>query len=130
MTTPLTTGAATPFNLDIVQGATYRFSVTYTTGGATPTPSSLAGYRAHMQIRRRPGTTILVDLASTGTSPAIQVEPSSQTGVVSVRIPATLTATLSRDGVYDLFLINETDATEAFRLLYGNVTVEQAVTQS
>lgn len=128
MTTPLTTGAATAFNLNIVQGATYRFSVTYTTGGATPVASSLADYRAHMQIRRRPANPVLIEMSSTGTDPDIQIEPGGQTGVVSVRIPATQTKLLTRDCVYDLFLINTSDETEAFRLLYGVVVVQQAVT--
>lgn len=125
---------ADPVNLDIIQGATFNLSVTWTSGGATPVPQPLAGYRAHMQIRRRAGDpNILIDLRSDSATPTITLEPpddtnTPQTGVVQLSIPATETANLTRNCAYDLFLIRESDPTQAVRLIFGTVTVERAVT--
>lgn len=106
-------------------------NVTWADSSTNPaTPISLSGYRAHMQIRAKAGSfgPPLLDLSSTGTSPALTIEPNAQTGVVAIRIGATDTALLTKTCAYDLFVIKTTDPTEATRLIYGAVTVERAVT--
>lgn len=128
---------ATSTPIEIVQGATYSMAVTWTDGATPPTPKSLSGYWAHMQIRTKLGSpgTLLIDLSSLPTAtdttpipPAITLEPDDQIGVVDIRISAELTAKLTKPAVYDLFLIKSDDPTEAVRLLSGSVTVDRSVT--
>lgn len=122
---------ADPVNLDIIQGATFNLSVTWNdTSLATPSPQSLAGYRAHMQIRRKVGDpSVIIDLRSDGTNPDIVMEPGNVVGLVAINIPATQTVLLTRNCAYDLFLIQENNPAQAVRLLFGTITVERAVTQ-
>ncbi len=145
-TTVVATTPVTSTDIEIIQGATFYMSVTWTDGAATPNPIPLSGYRAHMQIRRRAGAADppLVDARSDGLSTAtpsgiglseITMEPLSsdatpvpQTGVMLIRVPATVTATLSKPSVYDLFLIRQGDDTEATRILFGAVTISTSAT--
>ena len=117
-------------DITVVQGATFTMQVTWASSAATPVPISLANHRAHMQIRTRPGLTgtPTIDLTSLGTTPALTLEPGGQTGLVAVRIPATLTATLTKNCAYDLFVINNSDPTDATRLIYGAVILSKSVT--
>ena len=117
-------------DLDVIQGATYSMTVTWSDTSQSPAvPISLANYRAHMQVRSKQSTTapLLLDLASDGTSPSLTLEPGGQTGVISVRIGATDTAKLTRDCFYDLFVINLSDATNAVRLVYGKMSIYKSV---
>lgn len=123
--------APTATNIDIIQGQTFGMQVTWADSTTSPpTPIPLTNYRAHMQIRSKPGAvgTPLVELSSVGTSPALTIEPNGSIGVVEVRIPATTTAILAKNCSYDLFVINSSDPTEATRLVYGTVTVYKSVT--
>jgi hypothetical protein len=119
-----------PGDLQVVQGATYTFRATLNDDADPPVPQSLAGLRAHMQIRRKAkaSSPVLIDLRSDGTNPAITIEPDGETGVVLVRIPASETAKLVKQSVYDLFVIDITDSTEAMQLVGGDVFVTPSVT--
>lgn len=124
---------STPTPLEIVQRATFSLSVTWKDSATPAVPISLAGYYAHMQIRSKAGAAgdPLVDVTSAatgGATPDILLEPNDRTGVVEVRIPATKTAQLTKNCVYDLFLIKSNDPTEATRLIFGPIAVSRAVT--
>lgn len=113
----------------IVQNATFTMRVTWT-DSVTSNPISLANYFAHMQVRSKVGATgtPLLDLSSEGTAPALIIEPGGATGEIDIRIPATGTATLTKNCVYDLFVINKTDPTDATRLVKGAITLDKSVT--
>lgn len=105
-------------------------TLTWETNATPPVPIDLSGYRAHMQIRRKPGATgtPLLDASSIGANPEITLQPGGLVGLVAVRLPATATATLTKSCWYDIFLIASADATEAVRLAHGQVTVSVSVT--
>lgn len=133
-TANVTDELGTELDIEITQGATYTMMVT-ATGSDGTTPFDLAGYKAHMQIRRKAGSpgAPIVDLSSLGQEPDIILAPPDDNdqpivGGVEIRIPATQTSLLKRACAYDLFLIDENDPTEAIRLLFGNVTVSLSVT--
>lgn len=116
--------------IEIIQGQTFRMNVTWADATTDPaTPLSLTGYRAHMQIRSKAGAsgTPLVDLSSIGVNPQLAIEPNSATGVVGIRIGADVTATLTKNCAYDLFIIRLDDVTEAVRLVAGAVTINKSV---
>lgn len=120
----------TPTDIDVVQRQTFTMRVVWRTSAATPVPISLANYRAHMQVRTKPGGAgvPIIDLSSLGTSPGLIREPSGDIGAIIVRIPATLTALITKNCFYDLFIINATDPTDATRLIYGAITISKSVT--
>lgn len=130
--------AATQTPIEIVQGATYKMSVTWTDGGTPPVSKSLVGFYAHMQLRPKLGAvgTPLLDLSSNETvaadgtvvPPAILLEPLGVVGVVAIRISAVLTEKLAKPCFYDLFLINVADPSESVRLIAGPVTIDLSVT--
>lgn len=119
---------ATETDIEIVQGATFNLSMTWTTSDVTPQPISLLGYRAHMQIRSKAGAAGPPWADASSSNGQITLEPGNSTGLIAVRIPATVTATLKKNGWYDLFVIASSDATEATRLLAGKVTLVKSVT--
>lgn len=118
----------TETDIEIVQGATFNLSLTWTTSGVSPQPISLVGYRVHMQVRSKPGAVGTPWVDASSANGQIIIEPGGSTGLIAVRIPATVTATLKKSGWYDLFVIASTDATEATRLLAGKVTLGKSVT--
>lgn len=120
----------TQTDIEIVQRQTFTMTLTWTTNATPPQPIDLSGYRAHMQLRRKPGVsgTPLIDVSSVGTNPGITLQPGGSLGVVAVRIPASETALLTKDCWYDIFVIKSDDATEATRLASGKVTVSLSVT--
>lgn len=122
---------ATLTNIDLVQGETKNFSATWVKGGV---PQPLTGYVGHLQIRKRAGSFTaapMIDIASTDAPPAaITLEPGGQAGKVVVRIPATLTRNVTRNGWYDLFLVNADDPTDAIRLMHGQVTLDKSATDN
>jgi hypothetical protein len=119
---------ATETDIEVIQGATFNLSMTWTTDDQVPVPISLSGYRAHMQIRSKAGAVGTPWADATSSNGQIILEPGSVTGAIAVRIPATVTATLKKDGWYDLFVIASADATEATRLLAGKVTLAKSTT--
>lgn len=123
--------APTETDVDVVQGQTFSMQVTWADESVDPpAPISLNGYRAHMQVRSRAGSSgaPLLDLTSDGDDASLHIEPNGQTGVVVVRISASDTAKLTKNCAYDLFVVNTADPTEATRLIFGKVTVSKSVT--
>lgn len=142
--------------LGVVQGQTYGLKVTWTDGASpTPNPLSMTGRYAHMQVRSKIGqtgvpiidsySTYITKGANTGTPDDSRLatasvadiiqEPSGQTGVLMIRLPATATAALSKVSTvdapaywFDLYTINSTDATDAIQLATGVVVVRNSVT--
>ena len=112
--------SAAQLPLEIEQGSDCVFSI-----GVTGGPVSLTGFTGAMQIRSLKGdptTLYTVDPSH------ITIDASGR--VVTVRIPAADTATFSWDrGVYDVRIKNTADATEAWRIAEGKITVDHWVTE-
>ena len=121
---------ATQTDIEIVQGATFNMSMTWTTDDDPPQPISLDGYGAHMQIRSKPGAAGAPWVNIGSQTGEITLEPGNTTGLLAIRIPSTVTATLKKNGWYDLFVFSNTDMTEAVRLLAGQVILDKSVTTS
>ncbi|NED31092.1 hypothetical protein [Streptomyces sp. SID8499] len=102
------------WDLRIEQGVTFTQTYTVTDDGWT-----WDGWTAHAQIRTTPADTgaLLLDLDPylTAAGPAVQLT-----------IPADITRTLARNGVWDLEMAN---GATVLRLLQGKVTVSPEVTR-
>lgn len=127
----------TNYDISLAQGGTYNLILNAVSGETSDTevPFPLTGYRAHLQIRKRAGTsgTPLVDCTSAGDDPDLLIEPNDehgdpQIGRIEIRIPANKTVVLTKNCAYDIFIIDESDATQAVRLLHGVVNVSRSVT--
>lgn len=83
-----------------------------------------------MQIRSKVGGggQLLAELSSEGSNPQLTIEPDGATGVIDVRISATVTAGFKKTAYYDLFAIHTSDPTDATRLVFGTVTVSLSAT--
>jgi hypothetical protein len=109
--------SAAQLPLDIEQGSELVFNVSVIGG-----PGTLTGYVGAMQIR---------SMKSDPTT-LYEVDPDNitfDTGnrIVTVRIPATDTATFSWDrGVYDVLISGISDA---WRICEGRVTIDHSVTR-
>lgn len=142
-------------SLGMVQGQTYTLKVSWTDGLDPSSPLSMAGRYAHMQVRTKVGQTgaPVIDSYSgyitkgansdapddsrlvTAGEADITQEPSGQTGVLQIRLPATATQALSKKSTadapaywFDLYTINKTDPTDAVQLVTGIVAVRNSVT--
>lgn len=115
---------AAPYDLALVQGATYERSFRWKEGDVV---QPLAGYTVKAQVRQKEDTSaqLLLDLG-----PYLTVANDT----INLRIPATVTALLNpklfRKAAWDLFLIETADPTEAFPLLAGAATCDPAATQT
>ena len=109
-------------DLDMEQGATFRVTLTYEDSDTNPI--SLVGYRAHMQVRTRFGSAVLIDLSSD----AGDITLGGVTGVIEVRAKASATALVKRNAVYDLHLIATDDPDEVVRVFGGAINLTKAVT--
>lgn len=107
------------------QGTTFRLVATYKDDSGDPV--NLTGYSARMQVRRSHASdSTLLDLASTGGSPRITVAGS--TGVITVTVPASITAELPAGRfVYDLEIIS--GGGEVTRIIEGDFVVDPEVTR-
>lgn len=112
--------SAAQLPLEIEQGSDCVFSI-----GVTGGPVSLSGFTGAMQIRGMKGQD----------PPLYTLDPSHITidasgRVVTVRIPAAETAVFTwTRGVYDVRIKNTADATEAWRIAEGKITVDHWVTE-
>lgn len=88
----------------------------------------LTGFSARMQIRKKAdAATTLVSLNS---PTDIVLEAGSVKGLIEIKIGATVTATLpSTSAVYDLEIVNDSDADDVRRLVAGKVTISKEVTR-
>lgn len=127
----------TNYDISLAQGATYNMILNAVSGETqeTEAPFSLSGYRAHLQIRKRAGSSgdPLVDCTSAGDDPDLLIEPldihgDPQVGRIEIRIPANKTAVLTKNCAYDVFIVDQSDATQAVRLMHGVVNVSRSVT--
>lgn len=110
---------AVRYDLSIEQGATFR--VVFEWRDSTNALIDTSGYTPHLQARTKPGGDLLLDL-DTGNGLTLDG------GVLSVRIGADVTATLTRGGVYDLELHGLADPTDVVRLAWGSVKLSKQVT--
>lgn len=126
MTTPV---PPTQTDVEVVQGGTFSMRVMWTDNQATPQPISLANYNAIMMIRSKRSRTapLLATLDSSQT--ALHLEPGGLTGAIDVRLGADITGLMVKPTYYyDLFVVNNTDPTEATRLVVGSMTISPSVT--
>ena len=109
-------------HLTLEQGATWNVSLTYT--DALNVPIALTPFRAHMQVRRRFGSPVLLDLSTENGSITLLAG-----GVIKIRgkarAPARINTTMC---VYDLHLIKLVDPDDVTRVFGGTVSVQRAVT--
>lgn len=110
------------YNIKVHQGETW--SMTATIKDDNDTAVDLTDYTAKMQIRNKPGGTLLKELATGGSGITIN----ASTGEVALAMTATETAALAfREGVYDLYI--ESSSNTRTYLIKGRFTVAQRVTQ-
>lgn len=99
---------------------------TYTSGGVLqyPTPRSLSGYTARMQIRARvTSSTTLLELTTANSRITID----DTTKLITLSLTAAVTAGLTwRQGVYDLEMVS---GGVVETIMYGNVKVLKEVTR-
>jgi hypothetical protein len=113
--------AAVDHDLYIEQGATFTVTFEWREDSATGPLIDTAGYSPRMQIRQRPGSSVLLTVDSSITAVG---------GIIALRIGADITATLTHSGVYDIELHSVSDSTEVVRLAQGAVTLSREVTTS
>lgn len=106
-------------NLVLDQGSAYYGAYNWVQNGE---PVNLRDYIPSAQIRTAPGGRLIADL-----TPFLFID--DETFLISLNLPATITAKIDRDGVWDLFLTNIYDAGDAVRLLAGSVTTRLSVTR-
>lgn len=116
--------AADTFDIDIEQATSFRMTLVYSDEQG-PVPIA-DGYSARMQIRRRPGSPLLID-ASTDNE-MIDLHRQGQVGRIDVWIGANQTAVLTRDCQYDLDLIRNDLPDDVIRVVQGKVAVRRAIT--
>ena len=109
--------AAGSWDLQIEQGST--FAETYTTTNDDGSPINWTGWTARAQIRvlAAPDAELLLDL-----TPYLTITGAA----ITVLVPATITADLTRSGRWDLEL---TDGITVMRLLQGRALLAPEVTQ-
>ena len=110
-------------DLTIYQGSDFSQVITFlqTAGG---TPVDLTGLTGRMQIRNvQSSPTVLMELTTANG----RLTFGGETGVVTMTLNATETATILTDGVYDLEFV--TSATSAARWLEGRVILSNEVTR-
>jgi tRNA threonylcarbamoyladenosine modification (KEOPS) complex Pcc1 subunit len=92
--------------------------------GAPKVPVDLSGCSARMQIRKDVRTsTPMVEL----TTDNGRITLGGETGLITLRLNAEDTAALTRDGVYDLELIDAQG--EVIRLLKGQMALDRETTR-
>ena len=118
--------AAAKLNLNIEQGATWRYTLMAKQGVDANAPAlDLTGYSARMQLRAElPDTAVLLEL--TTANRRITITPLA--GRIDLLLTATETAALSFEAaVYDLELASS--GGEVTRLVKGKVTLTLEVTR-
>lgn len=114
--------AAITYDLSIEQGA--EFTKRFVWKDSTGTPVNLSGYTARMQIRPTVGSdTVLLELTTQNGRIAL----GGSAGTIDLIMGATVTAGLTRGGVYDLELVQTVD--DVVRFAEGAVTVSKEVTR-
>lgn len=126
-------GAPAVYDIVVYAGATFRLELTWQDEAGVPI-RILPTYAARMQIRQKVTSLDAMISISSGTGEIKLDAPApgsnvARPGVIMIRIPATVTELMLKDGVYDLELYSPTDATEVERLIQGKATLSKEVTQ-
>ena len=110
------------YNITCEQGST--FSRTFTIQNPDGTVYDLTGFSARMQIRRDYDATTTMFVASS-TNGHISISPLF--GEITVDISASETATITRDGVYDLEIFDADGL--VYKVVKGRFTLDREVTK-
>ena len=94
--------------------------------GETFIPYDLTGFTARMQVRRTIDSANFL-LSLTTENGALEVNPGEALNVIEINVSASVTASLSTSGLYDLEIQNGSG--EVSRVLQGNFTVIPEVTR-
>lgn len=116
------------YNIYCEQGATFSRVMTIEvpdeTDPSVTTPYDLTDYTARMQVRRTiDSATVMANLTTENNL----ITLGGDTGVITIMMPAEMTASLSTSGVYDLEIINSGGQVE--RVVQGNFTLNPEVTR-
>lgn len=100
------------YNIRCDQGSTFQriITVTQAVSGDTYEPVDLTGYSARMQIRKKFGGTLLIELTD-----GDGLTLSGAAGTVTIDMTAAQTAEITRSGVYDLELVIGSTVTKVLR---------------
>lgn len=113
---------AITYDLFIEQGS--AFTKTFIWKDDTGEPIDLTNSSARMQIRPSVSSdTVLLEL-TTGNG---RITLGGTAGTITLNLGATVTATMTKGGVYDLELVQSAD--EVDRFLEGTVTISKEVTR-
>lgn len=112
------------YDMTILQGATLRRIFVWQDEAGDPIP--LAGWRARMQVRNKPGGDVLVSITSE--DGGILLAPNGADGEIHIRIGANLTDLILKSGFYDIEMVSITDPTEVKRLVQGRAILSKQVT--
>lgn len=110
------------YNITCEQGST--FSRTFTIQNPDGTVYDLSGYSARLQIRRDFDSSTIMYTASTTNG---RITMSVMFGEIVVDIPAADTASITRDGVYDLEIFNAEGI--VYKVVKGRFTLDKEVTR-
>lgn len=100
------------YNIRCDQGSTFQrvITVTQAVSGDTYEPVDLTGYSARMQIRKKFGGTLLIELTD-----GDGLTLGGAAGTVTIDMTAAQTAEITRSGVYDLELVVGSTVTKMLR---------------
>lgn len=110
------------YNITCEQGST--FSRTFTIQNPDGTVYDLTNFAARLQIRRDFDSATTMFVASSGNG---HISISPLFGEITVDISALETATITRDGVYDLEIYD--DAGIVYKVVKGRFTLDKEVTK-
>lgn len=129
--------AAGTKDIALEQGASFRLLLTWAQNSGTVDaegvpiagdPYDLTGARAHMQIRNKPGGTILVDLNTENGGITLGTDGDFTTGKIAVYIsPVQSNSIKVKKSFYDLFIIFPGEV-DSLRILKGKVITAFTVT--
>ncbi len=113
------------YNFLMEQGSVYNQIFVYTDDSGTPI--DLTGYTAKMQLRdSTDNTTVLLELNTSDSTLIL----GGALGTITCDVSATITAALTFDeAVYDLELYPAGVEANAFKVIYGSVTLRKEVTK-
>lgn len=110
------------YNITCEQGST--FTRTFTITQSDGTVYDLTGFSARMQIRRDYDASATLHSATIGNG---EITMSVAFGEIHVDISAEVTATFTRDGVYDLEIYNEDGI--VYKVVKGRFRLNKEVTK-
>jgi hypothetical protein len=121
------------YNMTCEQGSTFRRSIYIEQPDLVEDPTGqtfedfdLTGYTARMQVRRTiDSDSFLLEL--TTTNGALTINPSIAINEIYIDVSASVTASVSTSGVYDIEIID--DGGVVSRILEGTFTVSPEVTR-